>query len=146
MQPADLLLGRKTFEIWETYWPRHADSWPGINDVKKYVLSNTIESSDWSHSVFLKHVDDIRKLKNTSGSDIKVWGSSQLVQLLLENGLVDEFWLMIHPIVLGKGKKLFSETAIPAAFTLVRHLVTSTGVIFANYRQEGGVVTGNAGE
>jgi dihydrofolate reductase len=78
MKPADLLLGRKTFEIWEDYWPQHADYWPGINEVTKYVFSNTRERSDWSNSVFLKRQEDIKKLKDTEGSDIQVWGSSKL--------------------------------------------------------------------
>src|SRR3989440_6695171 len=72
MKPADLLLGRKTFEIWENYWPEHADFWPGINDVTKYVLSATMKKSDWKNSVFLESVADIEKLKNSEGSDIKV--------------------------------------------------------------------------
>src|SRR5215218_11431020 len=74
MKPADLLLGRKTFEIWEAYWPQHADYWPGINDVTKYVLSRTREKSNWKNSVFFQSVTDIEKLKNSDGSDIKVWG------------------------------------------------------------------------
>src|SRR6266542_4468439 len=80
MEPADLLLGRKTFEIFASYWPEHADNWPGINDVTKYVLSNTMEKSDWKNTVFLKSMADIKKLKNGAGSDIKVWGSSKLIQ------------------------------------------------------------------
>src|ERR1700712_2616919 len=118
MTPADILLGRKTFEIWEGYWPEHADYWPGINDVTKYVLSGTMEKSDWKNSVFLKSVADIEKLKNSEGSDIKVWGSGELVQLLLKHDLVDELWLKIYPVLLGKGKKLYSDETIPAAFKL----------------------------
>src|SRR6476661_3702032 len=73
MKPADLLLGRKTFDIWEGYWPQHAAHWPGINDVTKYVLSTTRNKSDWNASVFLNSVADIKKLKASSGTDIKVW-------------------------------------------------------------------------
>ena len=102
MEPADLLLGRKTFDIWAAYWPQHADVWPGINDVTKYVLSNTLEKSDWQNSVFLKSVEDIKQLKNSEGSDLKVWGSAELVQLLLKNDLVDELWLKIYPLTLGQ--------------------------------------------
>src|SRR5207249_4199857 len=90
LKPADYLLGRKTFEILENYWPEHADFWPGINDVTKYILSKTREKSDWKNSVFITSVADIEKLKNSNGSDVQVWGSSELIQLLLKNDLVDE--------------------------------------------------------
>lgn len=143
VEPADLLLGRKTFDIWEDYWPEHEDVWPGVNDVTKYVLSNTRDKSDWQNSVFLQSVADIEKLKNSDGRDIKTWGSSQLVQLLLKHDLVDELWLNIHPITLGEGKKLFDSGAISAAFTLVESTATPRGVIMAHYRRAGEVKTGN---
>lgn len=145
MQPTDLLLGRKTFEIWEKYWPSHADFWPGINDVTKYVLSSTRKKSDWNASVFLKNLADIKNIKSTKGPNIQVWGSSQLIQLLLQNDLVDELWLMIHPLTLGNGKKLFAGGPIPAAFTLVENTVTSSGVIISNYKRAGEVKTGTIG-
>ena len=145
MEPTDILLGRKTFEIFESYWPQHADYWPGINDVTKYVLSNTVKKSDWKNSVFLTSVADIEKLKNSEGSDIKVWGSGELVQLLLKHDLVDELWLKTYPVLLGKGKKLYSDEAIPAAFTLTESCVTPSGVIFANYKRAGNVKTGTMG-
>jgi dihydrofolate reductase len=144
-EPADLLLGRKTFDIWENYWPKHASHWPGINEVTKYVFSGTRQSSGWQNSVFLNSVEDIEKLKASAGSDIKVWGSSQLIQLLLSNDLVDELWLMIHPLTLGEGKRLFTDGPIPAAFTLVESAVTSKGVIIANYKRAGQVETGTVG-
>jgi dihydrofolate reductase len=146
MKPADLLLGRKTFDIWENFWPTHADAWPGINDVTKYVLSTTRKRSDWQNSVFLTGLADIKNLKNSNGADIKVWGSSVLIQLLLKNDLVDEFWLNIYPLTLGKGKKLFVDGAIPAAFKLVESTVTPKGVIVANYERSGEVKTGTVGE
>lgn len=142
MEPADLLLGRKTFEIFASYWPEHADSWPGINDTTKYVLSNTINKSNWKNSVFLRGVEDIEKLKHSEGSDIQVHGSGQLIQLLLKHDLVDELWLKFFPITLGSGKKLFAEGTIPAAFTLTESLVTPSGVIIANYKRAGKVKTG----
>jgi dihydrofolate reductase len=145
LKPAEYLLGRKTFEIWEAYWPKHADFWPGINDGTKYVMSGTRKKSDWKNSVFLKSVADIKKLKNSKGSDIQVWGSSELIQLLLKNDLVDELRLKIHPLTLGKGKKLFDNGAIPAAFTLTESIVTSKGVILANYKRAGKVKTGTVG-
>src|SRR5215218_5748630 len=142
MKPADLLLGRKTFEIWENYWPAHADFWPGINDVTKYVLSTTRNSSNWNASVFFNSLADIEKLKASNGSDVQVWGSSKLIQLLLKNDLVDELWLMIHPLTLGEGKKLCDNGPIPAAFTLVESIVTTSGVIIVNYMRAGEVKTG----
>jgi dihydrofolate reductase len=144
-QPADYLLGRKTFEIWAAYWPEHADFWPGINDGTKYVLSKTMEKSNWKNSVFLKSVAGIKKVKSSKGSDIQVWGSSKLIQLLLKNDLVDELRLKIYPLTLGKGKKLFDNGPIPAAFTLVESTVTPSGVIIANYKRAGKVKTGTVG-
>ena len=145
MKSTDLLLGRKTFDIWENYWPQHADYWPGINDVTKYVLSTTRNKSDWENTVFFGRLSDIEKLKSSEGGDLQVWGSSELIQLLLKNDLVDELWLMIHPLTLGKGKKLFTHGAIPAAFTLLESTVTQGGVIICNYKRAGKVRTGTVG-
>jgi len=144
-QPADYLLGRKTFDIWEGYWPEHADFWPGINDGTKYILSKTRKKSDWKNSVFLESLADIETLKNSEGSDIQVWGSSKLIQLLLKNDLVDELRLKIHPLTLGNGKKLFDDGTIPAALTLMESIVTSKGVIIVNYKRAGEVKTGTVG-
>ncbi len=145
LRPADYLLGRKTFKIWEGYWPHHADFWPGINDGTKYVLARTIKKSPWKNSIFIKSLGDIKKLKTSKGSDIQVWGSSELVHLLLKNDLVDELRLKIHPLILGKGKKLFDNGAQPAAFELTKSIITSTGVILANYKRAGKVKTGTVG-
>jgi dihydrofolate reductase len=145
MKPADLLLGRKTFEFFASYWPTHADMWPGINDVTKYAMSNTIDKSDWKNSVFLKSVDDIKKLKNSEGSDIQVHGSGNLIQTLLKHDLVDELCLKTFPVTLGNGKRLFSEGTIPAAFTVTDSLVAPNGVIFVNYERAGEVKTGTVG-
>jgi dihydrofolate reductase len=145
LKPADYLLGRKTFEIWENYWPEHADFWPGINDGTKYVLSKTREKSDWKNSIFFNSLADIEKLKKSEGSDIQVWGSSELVHLLLQNDLVDELRLKIHPLTLGKGKKLFDNNAYSAAFTLTESTITTTGVIIAYYKRAGKVKTGTVG-
>jgi dihydrofolate reductase len=145
LKPADYLLGRKTFEIWENYWPEHADFWPGINDGTKYILSKTRKKSDWKNSVFIKRMADIKKLKNSKGSDIQVWGSGELIQLLLKNDLVDELRLKIHPLTLGKGKKLFDNGPIPAAFTLTESSVTPSGVIIASYKRAGKVKIGAIG-
>jgi dihydrofolate reductase len=150
LKPADYLLGRKTFEIWADYWPEHGDFWPGINEGTKYVFSKSMKKSDpmitgWKNSVLIKNVADIKKLKNSEGSDIQVWGSSELVQLLLKNDLVDELRLKIHPLTLGKGKKLFDNGTTPAAFTLVESIVTPGGVFIAHYKRAGEVKTGTVG-
>ena len=108
-------------------------------------MSKTMKKSDWKNSVFLKSLADIKKLKNSKGSDIQVWGSGKLIQTLLENDLVDELWLKIFPLTLGKGKKLFDNGTIPAAFTLIESLVTPSGVIIANYKRAGKVKTGPVG-
>ncbi|MFT3910913.1 MAG: dihydrofolate reductase family protein [Ferruginibacter sp.] len=145
LKPAEYLLGRKTFEIWENYWPKHADFWPGINEGMKYILSRSRKKSGWKNSVFIKTVADIKKLKKSKGGDIHVWGSSELIQLLLKHDMVDELRLKIHPLTLGKGKKIFSKGVIPAAFTLVESTVTTKGVILVNYKRAGKVKTGNVG-
>jgi dihydrofolate reductase len=142
LKPADLLLGRKTFEIFANYWPEHENYWPGINEVTKYVMSRTMKKSDWKNSVFLKSLADIKKLKNSKGSDIQVHGSGELIQLLLKNDIVDELWLKIYPLTIGKGKKLFDNGTLPAAFTLKENSVTPSGVIIANYKRAGKVKTG----
>src|SRR6185295_11675135 len=149
-QPADYLLGRKTFEIWADYWPEHGDFWPGINKGAKYVFSKSLKRSDplvtgWKNSVVIRNVADIKKLKNSKGADIQVWGSSELIQLLLKHDLVDELRLKIHPLTLGKGKKLFTNGTIPAAFTVTESIVTPTGVIIATYKRAEKVKTGTVG-
>ncbi len=143
MQPADYLLGRKTFEIWEPYWPHHGDFWPAINEGTKYVLSTTRTKSDWKNTVFVKGLADIEKLKHSDGLDLHVWGSSKLAQLLLKHGLVDELWLKTFPLILGKGKKLFDDDATATAFTITSSTITPSGVIIANYQRSGKVKTGS---
>ena len=145
MASSDLLLGRKTFDIFAAYWPKHTDMWPGIMDVNKYCVSTSLDKSDWSNSVFLKNVEDIRKVKAADGGELKVIGSGNLAQTLFKNDLVDEMLLMTFPITLGTGKRLFAEGTIPAAFTMTDNLVTKNGVIFANYKRAGVVKTGTVG-
>lgn len=145
-QPAkDLLLGRKTFETFASFFPDHEDIWPGVNEVTKYVMSNTMEKADWKNSVFLKNVEDIKKLKESEGSDIQVHGSGNLVQTLLKHDLVDELWLLIHPVMLGTGNRLLADGTIPAAFTLAECTATPSGVIAAHYKRAGEVKTGMMG-
>jgi dihydrofolate reductase len=143
-QTADFLLGRKTFEVFASFWPEHATMWPSIINGTKYVLSKTIKNADtiafgWKNIVFLESVEDIKQLKISEGFDIQVWGSTQVIHLLLENGLVDKPHLRIFPLILGKGKKLFDNGAIPIAFTLTENIVTSKGVIIAHYERSGEV-------
>ncbi|WP_343524146.1 dihydrofolate reductase family protein [Pedobacter sp.] len=143
LKPAEYLLGRKTFEIFESYWPQHAGFWPGINDGAKYVLSESREQSDWKNTSFLKSVADIEALKKSEGADIQVWGSSELIQLLLKNDLVDELRLKIYPLTLGQGKKLFENGAIPAALALTESVITPSGIIVVSYKRAGEVKTGS---
>ena len=145
-KPFELLPGRKTFEIFASYWPQNSERWPGINEATKYVASNTLTKHKWQNTVFLKGYvhEDIRKLKQKDGPDLKVWGSGNLIQTLLKHDLVDEFWLKIFPITLGMGKRLFVEGTIPAAFRLsTKSLLTPSGVIVANYERAGEVKTGS---
>ena len=142
----DLLLGRKTFDIWEPYWPKHADAWPGASTATKYIASNTLTSSEWQPSVFLNGdvAEKVAKLKEQTGPDLHVWGSGQLLQTLIKHDLVDTFWLMIYPITLGSGKRLFDDGTLPAAFKLTESIVGSNGVIVVNYERAGAIPT--AGE
>jgi dihydrofolate reductase len=146
-RPLDLLLGRKTFQIFEGYWPKNNDNPIGkiINEATKYVVSNTLTESDWEKSVFIGGGDvaeKIQDLKQQDGPDLQVHGSGNLIQTLLENDLVDELWLKIFPVTLGKGKRLFDEGTIPASFELIESKVTPKGVIFASYKRAGEVETG----
>lgn len=143
-KPFDLLLGRKTFEIFASYWPQHVEEGPGINNATKYVVSTTLTSHDWKKSIFLKGnvVDEIKKLKQQDGPELQVHGSGNLIQTLLKNDLIDAFWLKIFPVTLGTGKRLFAEGTIPAAFKVTQSTVSPTGVIVANYERAGKVKTG----
>jgi dihydrofolate reductase len=142
--PFDLLVGRKTFEIWEPFWPQHADEWPGVNTATKYVASNTRTSSTWQPSVFLNGdiPEKVAKLKQQPGPDLNVWGSGHLLQTLMQHDLVDAFWLMIYPVTLGGGKRLFAGGTIPAAFKVTESTVTPNGVMVVNYERAGAIRTG----
>ena len=143
-RPFDLLLGRKTFEIFAAYWPQHQEEGAGINKATKYVASNKLTSHEWNKSVFLKDVaGEVKKLKEQDGPDLQVHGSSHLIQTLLEHDLVDELWLKIFPVTLGNGKRLFDKGTIPAAFTLVESKSTPAGVIVASFKRAGEVKTGS---
>jgi dihydrofolate reductase len=135
--PFDLLLGRTTFEIWEPYWPQHADIWPNVNIATKYVASNTRTSSKWQPSMFLSGdiAEKVAQIKQQQGSDLHVWGSGNLIQTLIKHDLIDAFWLMIYPITLGVGKRLFADGTIPLAFKVTESKVTPNGVIVVNYER-----------
>jgi dihydrofolate reductase len=144
-RPFDLLVGRKTFDIWEPFWPQHVDEWPGVNKATKYVASNTRIASEWQPSVFLNGdiSEKVAAIKQEQGPDLHVWGSGNLLQTLIRHDLVDVFWLMIYPITLGSGKRLFAGGTIPAAFKVTESTVTSTGVIVVNYERAGVIATGS---
>ena len=145
--PFDLLLGRKTFDIWAGFWPQHADMWPGVMTATKYVASNTLTSHEWQPSVFLNGdlAEKVVKLKQEPGPDINVWGSGNLLQTIMKHDLVDVFRLMTYPITLGSGKRLFEAGTIPAAFKVTESIAGSNGVIVANYERAGAIKTGTAG-
>lgn len=151
MESTDILLGRKTFDIFAAYWPEHSEMWPGIIDVTKYVASTTmtgpdIEKSGWKNSELVKDADAIKALKNSEGGPIKVHGSGDLAQTLFKHDLVDELCLMTFPLTLGQGKRLFGEGTAPAAFKMTDSLITPNGVIFASYERAGDVKTGTVGD
>lgn len=143
--PFDLLLGRKTFEIFAGYWPQHEEEGAGINKATKYVASNTLTTHAWNKSVFLSGdvAKEIKKLKQQDGPELQVHGSSNFIQTLLEHDLVDEFWLKIFPVTLGAGKRLFDKGAMPAAYTLTESQSSPSGVMIANFKRAGEVKTGS---
>lgn len=140
----DLLLGRKTFDIWEPYWPTHSHFWPNVMTATKYVASNTRTSSDWQPTVFLGGdlAVKVRELKQTDGPDLYVFGSADLLQTLFKNDLVDELELMIMPITLGEGKRLFQDGTIPASFKVTDSLISPNGNICITYKRDGDVRKG----
>jgi dihydrofolate reductase len=147
MESDDLLLGKKTYDIFAAYWPKHTDMWPGIMDVTKYVVSHNPMELSWKNSELITGdvVARIKEIKAGDGSVLKVIGSGVLAQTLFKNDLVDEMYLMTFPVTLGTGKRLFAEGTIPAAFTVTDSMVTKNGVIFANYKRAGEVTTGTVG-
>ncbi len=143
-QTAALLLGRKTYDIFAGFWPQHAteaEGWPQINKITKYVVSKTLQNPTWENTVVLKDIDALKKLKDTDGPDLQIYGSANLIQSLMENDLVDEFWLKIFPLTLGSGKKLFEKGTIPVSFILFDSKISSNGIIFAYYKRSGDVKT-----
>jgi dihydrofolate reductase len=144
-RPLDLLLGRKTYEIFAAYWPHHKAGWPGVDKATKYVATRTLEKTKWDPTVLIKGdvAGEIRKLKEQDRPDLQVYGSGDLIQTLLKNDLVDELWLKTFPIILGRGKRLFAEGAVPASFQLLDSRTSPAGVLITNYRRAGAVKTGS---
>jgi len=136
-----LLLGRKTYDIFAGYWPNHTEPWPQVNKITKYVVSKTLKNPTWENTVVIHDIKGLKELKNSNGPDLQVYGSSNLVQTLMENDLVDEFWLKIFPLTLGTGKRLFEKGTIPAAFELLKSKVTPSGILIAYYKRAGEVKT-----
>ncbi len=145
--PFDLLLGRKTYDIFASYWPTQGPSSVGIpfNKATKYVVSGSSPKLEWENSVLIEGdvAAKLKELKQQDGPMLQVHGSGNLVQTLLKNDLVDELWLKIFPVTLGKGKRLFASGAMPAAFELMESKTTPSGVIFVNYKRAGEVKTGS---
>jgi dihydrofolate reductase len=150
-KPFDLLLGRKTYEIFAAHWPYvDADQDPfaaKLNNAKKYVASKTLTKLDWNNSELINGdvPEGIKRIKEQDGLEIQVHGSSNLVQTLLKHDLVDELWLKIFPVTLGPGKRLFAEGTIPAGFKLLESGISPSGVIIANYERSGEVKMGSFG-
>ncbi len=137
-KPYDLLLGRKTYDIFASYWPYvPADDpiGPVFTKANKYVLTRGSAKIDWANSHKLRNIDELKKVKAEEGADIVLWGSSTLYPQLLDANLIDRFLLLTCPIVLGKGKRLFGNTNHQIAPKLMKCEVTSTGIIIATYEQ-----------
>jgi len=143
-KPMDLLLGRKTFDGWETYWPTHSNFWPNVMTATKYVASNTRDSSDWQPNVFLSGAiaERVLELKRSDGPDLHVFGSANMLQTLFKADLVDALELMIIPVTLGTGKRLFQDGTIPAAFKVTSSQIAPKGIICVTYERDGDVKTG----
>lgn len=146
-KPFELLLGRKTYEIFAAHWPYAKDD-PGadfLNSAKKHVVSRTLDKVDWNNSTLIKNdvVHAIEKLKEQSGPELQVHGSGNLIQTLLKHNLIDEFHLWVFPVVIGTGKKLFSDGTIPSNLKLIDSKTASTGVIIATYQPDGELKLGS---
>lgn len=145
-RPFELLLGRKTYEIFNAFWPKSTD--PGahaLNSARKHVASRTLKTVEWNNSTLIK--GDVAKyvgdLKKTDGPEIQVHGSGDLIQTLLKNDLVDELHLMTFPVVLGTGKRLFANGAIPVGLRVTNTKTSGSGVVIANYERAGDIKFGS---
>ena len=148
-KPFDLVLGRKTYEIFAAYWPNAAEEEGAkpLNDATKYVASRTLISLEWEGSQLIEGdvAEGIAALKKGDGPELQVHGSANLIQTLLEHNLVDEFQLLVFPVVLGEGKRLFGDGTLPSGLKLVDHKVASTGVMIGRYVPAGEIQLGSFG-
>lgn len=146
-KPFDLVLGRKTYEIFAAHWPRVVDdpTAKALNEATKHVASHTLTSLDWTNSFLIEGdvADGVAALKEQDGPELQVHGSGDLLQTLLQSNLVDELHLMIFPVVIGSGKRLFAHGVVPAGLKLVDHSVSTTGVMMGTYVPAGPIVTGS---
>ena len=145
-RPFDLLLGRKTYDIFASYWPKEENEIADkFNTRTKYVVTHSDPATPWEKTVVIKEdvVEELKQLKTEEGPDLQVYGSGNLVQTLLKHNLADELWLKIYPITLGTGKKLFADGTIPQTWKLVKGEIGPNGVIVANYQNVGEVKTGS---
>jgi dihydrofolate reductase len=145
-RPFDLLLGRKTYEIFAAHWPYSEE--PGaeqLNQARKYVASRTLNQVAWRNSTLIKGdvVQEVKKLKQQDGPEIQVHGSSNLIQTLLKSGLIDELRVWIFPVLVGQGKRLFDQGTMPSSLKLTGSKTSSTGVILATYVPGGELTTGS---
>jgi dihydrofolate reductase len=147
--PFDLVLGRKTYDIFAAYWPNAPEDQGGrpLNDATKYVASRSQPTLSWDRSVLIEGdaADGVAALKQTDGPELQVHGSADLIQTLLRDNLVDEYRLWVFPVVLGSGKRLFAEGTIPSGLKLVDSVVSTTGVVIGTYEPAGEIVTGSFG-
>jgi dihydrofolate reductase len=142
----DLLLGRRTYDIWSGYWPK-APSSPiadGINAATKYVVTHRPESLEWGpvEGLGTDIVEDIRRIKSQDGPDLILWGSSTLTSMLLEHGLADEVLLVVYPVLLGTGKRLFAEGTAARSLELVSTRAMPSGIVMSSYEVAGPLKSG----
>ncbi len=136
--PFDLLLGRKTYDIWKGYWPKYKDE-PQVGQpfdrATKYVVAHQSIDLSWDNSKLITGdvVEELKKLKQTDGPDLHVWGSSKLIQTLLQNHLIDQMIILTYPITIGTGKRLFADGTLPQRFKQVDAKISNTGVVIATY-------------
>ena len=145
--PFDLVLGRTTYDIFAAFWPDAPEEAGGkpLNDATKYVASRSQPTLGWSNSVLIEGdaAEGITALKQEDGPELQVHGSGNLIQTLLRHNLVDQYRLWVFPLVIGSGKRLFSDGTIPSGLKLVDSTVSTTGVVIGTYEPAGEIVTGS---
>ena len=143
----DMLLGRRTYEIFASYWPNQGDHpiAKAFNKATKYVVTRSLDQLDWATSLHIGGdvVDEVRRLRASDGPALQVWGSSELLQALIAAELVDEYHLLVYPLVLGEGKRLFENGVPPSRLALVETRSTPMGVLINTYRPAGPVRPGS---